>query len=120
LGAAFSTQGEDRRGVMDNGGQAIVKLTPRLPRFEPYAFGGVGVSRLNVLGAAEHDGVRDDVLVKVPVGAGLDYRLWNGERTDVTLGARGQFGLVFSEDAFVDALARSSDARFTLQLGAGF
>lgn len=120
-GAAFATQSGavERHRIMENGGQAIVKIVPRLPRLEPYAFGGVALSRLDVLGG---DGgpVRDDTLVKLPVGLGLDLRVYAGDAADVLLGARGTWGFVLDDEAFQTSSALTNEGRLTIHLGAAF
>lgn len=96
-------QGERAR-ISENGGQFLVELGPRLfdRALRPYALGGVAVSRLSVVDneASALGVVNDDTLVRVPVGAGIDYVFDASERNGVTLGARGTYRFEVAGDAF--------------------
>lgn len=126
-GAAFATEdgaGGTRAAIVENGGDAIVKIGPETERVQPYAFGGVGLSRLNVTAnqfqVATGGTVSDDWLVKVPLGVGVDFRIFEGDRADLMLGARGIYGLVLDDDAFGGVNDVTQQAQLGLQLGARF
>lgn len=111
-GAAYQTDERltgAQENVIENGGQALLKASPKIGRWEPYAFGGYQLSRFNVYERDNSTGaVQDDTLSKVPVGAGLDVHLG-----DVLVGARGSYNFIFDNDALTnvptDAGDRSSD-----------
>jgi hypothetical protein len=128
-GAAYRTStrvSPQQEAVVEHGGQAIVKVGPRRGGAEPYAFGGFGVAAVNVREVVGGPGVvRDDVIAKVPLGLGLDFRVPIGGPggTDLLIGARGTYDVVFDNQAFTlaDANDRSADqVAATLNLGARF
>ena len=62
--------------VIENGAQAVVKVGPRLGRFEPYALGGIALAHRDVRYREGGPGVFEDgAVTKAPVGAGFDIRI---------------------------------------------
>lgn len=128
-GAAYRTSADvspQQETVVENGGQALIKASPQVGIFEPYVFGGFGLTDLNVQEEVGGPGViEDDILAKVPVGAGLDLHIPAGGAagTEVLIGARGTYNFVFDNQAYTVAgdNDRSSDqVGVTLNLGAQF
>ena len=130
-GAAYVTDsrlsvGDDDIGISENGGQLVAKAGPQLPGgLQPYALGGVALSFLDVKDREQAFGVVEDAtLLKVPVGAGIDWKI-PGNLNDLaqfTVGARATYNLVVDNGAFPTANDGNSDDQFqtTLQLGASF
>lgn len=116
-GAAYATQ-DGANGILENGGQALIKLNPQFGRWEPYGFVGVGASRLTVRGDSAQ--VDDDTLVKVPVGAGFDVRFPRESENAFLVGGRAGYGFVFSNDAFAFGQGNSRQLNVTLQVGGRF
>jgi hypothetical protein len=126
-GATYGTKGGlpgPRESVVENGGQALLKLGPRLPMVTPYVMGGYNLSYINV--AERPDSaqvVRDDAVSKVPVGGGIDFRTPGG----VLIGARTSYNFLFSNQAYAAAQPanggrqRSGDQMITtLDIGGHF
>jgi opacity protein-like surface antigen len=106
-------------GLTENGGQALVRAGSPAGRVEPYAFGGIGFSRLDA-DTSLPTAVDDATLVKVPVGAGLDYRIADGT-IDWEVGARGTYNFVVSDDdAFTGVDGRPDQLSVTFNLSARF
>ena len=107
-GAAYQTDERltgAQENVIENGGQALLKASPKIGRWEPYAFGGYQLSRFNVYERDNSTGaLQDDTISKLPVGAGLDVHLG-----DVLVGARGSYNFVFDNDAFTNIPNDNSD-----------
>ncbi len=125
-GAAYATDDDlpfEQDTILENGGQGILLVAPDIGRFEPYALGGIGVSRFTVLeGATPNPAVDSATLVKVPVGVGAQYHapVADGE-TAFTVGARTLFDFIVAGDPF-PTLVGGLPTQFqtTLQLGATF
>lgn len=124
VGAAYQTDGNlpgAQENVIENGGQAVLKASPKIGVVEPYAFGGYQLSWFNVYERPNSAGVVEDkTLSKLPVGAGLDFHIG-----DAVLGARGQYNFVFAADQAFTNLnsdqARSADQLAgLLELGGQF
>ena len=129
-GAAYSTDADvvgdnagERLAGTEKGGYGALKISPfwggNTAGIEPYALGGIGVSRLDV----NQDGgdaagvLADDTFGKVPVGAGVDVHLGG-----LTAGVRGTYNFLFNNDeAFQSESERGDDQLLgTVQLGAQF
>ncbi len=130
-GAAYVTDsrlspGEDDIGISENGAQLVAKVGPQLGGgLQPYALGGVALSFLDVKDREQAFGVVEDAtLLKVPVGAGIDWNI-PGNLNDIaqfTVGARATYNLVVDNGAFPTANDGNSDDQLqtTLQVGARF
>lgn len=129
-GAAYVTDSRlsagDDIGISENGGQAVVKAGPQLGSgLKPYALGGLALSFLNVKDRESAFGVVEDAtLVKVPLGAGIDWNI-PGNLNDIaefTVGARATYNLTIDSGAFptTDKATSSDQLLTTLQLGARF
>ncbi|MFN7134334.1 MAG: outer membrane protein, partial [Myxococcales bacterium] len=116
-GSAFETQ-DRANGIVENGGQALVKLNPHFGRWEPYVYGGVGATRLTVLG--DNPLVDNDTLVKVPVGAGVDVRFPRDSENAFLVGGRAGYNYVYDNEAFTTAPANTGQLNLTLQVGGRF
>ncbi len=104
-GAAYGTKSAvpgPRESVVENGGQALLKLGPHLPSVEPYVMGGYNLSYVSVANRSGSAGVvRDDAISKVPVGAGIDFHLRGGGTTSgLLLGVRSSYNFLFSNQAY--------------------
>ncbi|QRK05899.1 hypothetical protein JQX13_38045 [Archangium violaceum] len=126
-GAAYKTEEDlaaDQSTLLENGGQAVAKVGPDRWRLEPYALGGVAISRLNVVGTpAAGVPVQDATLVKLPVGVGVDWKMpLGGGESDFNLGARATYDIALDSDAFptLADTQSSNQVRATLHLGASF
>ncbi|AKU89708.1 hypothetical protein [Vulgatibacter incomptus] len=127
-GANYSTSVEDLApsvSIFENGVQLLLRISPRFGVFEPYALAGGAISFVNV---RDNEGVKhsiqDDMLVKVPLGLGVDIHLQprNADPTEthVIVGARASYLLVFFND-FLPVTSRGADQMSTLVLlGVGF
>jgi hypothetical protein len=94
--------------VMENGGQALLKLGPHLGAVEPYALGGYNLTWVNPNNAADAAGINSDTIQKVPVGAGVDFDIPVGSNP-LVLGARGTYNFVFSNQAFSTTSSSGDD-----------
>lgn len=106
--------------IMENGGQALLKLGPEMGNFRPYAAGGLSVMSLNVVDdEAAGAAVEDSTLVRLPVGLGFDYRFPSANPGDFTLGARGTYNIAVDSGAFptLDNTASSSIVTGQVVLG---
>ncbi|QRK08350.1 hypothetical protein JQX13_51990 [Archangium violaceum] len=116
--------------VLENGAQAVVKVGPRLGRFEPYALGGLAVSHRDVRAREGGPGVlQDGALAKAPVGAGFDVRIplarvaVLGEvGPSLLLGARGTYHFLLRTPALgdVDGGRGADQIGASVNLGARF
>lgn len=122
IGAAYQTDERlagAQENVIENGGQALLKASPKVGPAEPYVFGGYQLSRFNVYERANAPGVvQDDTISKIPVGVGFDVHV----ARNVLVGARGQYNFLVGQEAFTNFDgARSADQLgATLQLGGNF
>lgn len=128
-GAAYRTSADvspQQETVVENGGQALIKISPQYGAFEPYVFGGFGLTDLNVqeeVGGPEV--IEDDILAKLPVGAGVDLHIPAGDYagTEVLIGARGIYNFVFDNQAYslgADNDRSNDQIGATLNIGAQF
>lgn len=130
-GAAYTTDsrltvGEDDISLSENGGQVVAKAGPQLRGgLQPYALGGVALTFLDVKDREQAFGVVEDAtLIKLPVGAGLDWRI-PGNLNDLaqfTVGARATWNFIVDSGAFPTATGGAADDQLqtTLQVGAQF
>lgn len=130
-GAAYVTDGrlspdDDDIGISENGAQAVAKVGPRLRgNLQPYALGGLNLSFLEVKDREIAFGaVEDAFLVKVPLGAGVDWEIPGDPDSlaQFSLGARATYNLTIDSGAFpqVDDATSASQLLTTLQFGAIF
>ncbi|WP_373048623.1 hypothetical protein [Vulgatibacter sp.] len=112
--------------VFENGGQAALKFSPRLERFEPYALAGFGITAVDVVEEANvRSAVADDTLLLLPIALGLDYHFSSAEDEDpgeahLMVGARAAWNFVFDND-LVPVSARGADRLiFSALFGAQF
>jgi hypothetical protein len=122
LGYQGAAYGVERGGnLIENGGQALVKLGRETGGFMPYALGGYNLSWLTANGTAKDNGISNNVVSKIPVGAGVDYRIPSSGSSAVTVGARGTYNFVMGNDSFVHRSASADDQiGATLQVGGSF
>jgi len=98
--------------VFENGGQAAVKLSPRLDHIEPYALAGFGFASVEVVEeVGTRSRVQDDTLLQVPLALGADWHF--ADEADegaahLTLGARASWIFVFDNE-LVPVSARGAD-----------
>jgi hypothetical protein len=126
-GAAYGTDSSlgSRNSILENGGQALVMLSPTVGRFEPYAFTGLAVSFLSVMNGGNPGSlVEDATLFKLPIGAGIDWVPAGdgGGEVDFLIGARVKYDLTLDSGAFptLDNRMSSNQLQTTLQVGATF
>ena len=102
----------DQSTIIENGGQAAVKIGPEFGAFEPYALGGVSVQRLNVADDEATGGlIRDGTHTRIPVGVGFDLKP-GGRDSQFTLGARGTYSFATNNSAF-EALTPNTNSAST-------
>lgn len=131
-GAAYVTDnrlapGDDNDvSISENGGQLVAKVGPQLGGgLQPYAVGGLAVSFLDVKDREQAFGVVEDAtLLKVPVGAGIDWNI-PGNLNDLaqfTVGARATYNFTVDSGAFptTDNASAADQLQTTLQVGARF
>jgi hypothetical protein len=126
-GAAYATDANlgPRSTILENGGQALLMLSPTVGRFEPYAFTGLAVSRLSILESRrEVREVRDATTVKLPVGVGLDF-VPNGDggpEADFLIGARVKYDVTLDAGPFptLDRRMSSNQLQTSVQVGTSF
>ncbi|MGA9521662.1 MAG: hypothetical protein WBV82_09370, partial [Myxococcaceae bacterium] len=103
LGGVYNSEAlisSEKSTIVENGGQAAVKIGPELGAFEPYALGGVSVQRLNVVYEEATGGlIRDGTHTRIPVGVGFDLKP-GGRDGPLTLGARGTYSFATNNSAF--------------------
>jgi hypothetical protein len=91
-GQAYETEplaGGTRSHIIENGGQEVARVRALLGRVEPYALGGVNLTRLNVVNDAAAAGVaQDSTVVRLPMGEGVGWLLSSPETGGVTRGLR--------------------------------
>lgn len=104
LGSVYQTEEgveSDQFRILENGAQGLVSFSPEFGMLEPYAFGGVEVTRLSV---QESEGsstlVNDDTQVKVPVGLGVNLNIDRDGPADWIVGARGTYDATLESEAF--------------------
>jgi hypothetical protein len=127
LGGLYTSEqltGDDRATILENGGQALVKVGPTLGRnLFPHALGGLAVTRLNLRNEERAAGLIDEATnVRVPVGVGLDYELPSAGAAALMVGARGTYGFATNANAF-PTLPDASDTNVwtgSLQVGGSF
>lgn len=102
-GQSYKTEatGGPRSNIQEHGGQALARVRAPLGNVEPYALGGLNVTRLNVKEDTAVAGMaRDDTMFRLPLGAGVDYLIGSPEAGGVTLGVRGLYQLGLDKGAF--------------------
>lgn len=121
-----SRTGQDAT-ILENGGQAILMVSPTLGSFEPYAFAGLHLTRLSVLNdsAATALFVQDATLLRLPVGLGVDWVPFGGQRgkreADLLIGARVKYDFSLAGNAFPGLERQSGNPiQATLMVGASF
>lgn len=126
-GAAYKTQEDlspDQSTLLENGGQAVAKVGPDRWRLEPYALGGIAVSRLSVVGEpAPGVPVQDATLVKLPLGVGVDWKVPLGDgESDLNIGARATYDIALDSGAFptLEDTQSSNQLQGVVHLGASF
>jgi hypothetical protein len=130
-GAAYMTDnrlspGNDDIGISENGAQLVAKVGPQLAgNIQPYALGGLNLSVLDVKDRETAFGaVEDAFLVKLPVGAGVDWQIPGGRDSlaQFSVGARATYNIMLDSGAFplVDDAASANQLQTTIQLGAQF
>jgi hypothetical protein len=118
LGSSYRSEGivsrNGRSTIVENGGQAALKLGPSLGQaVKTYALGGVSVQDLNVTNEAASGGlIRDATEVRLPVGVGLDVAP-GSKGTGVMFGVRGTYNFAANNRAFPDTGSTNSAATWT-------
>ena len=116
VGANYRTEGivsrQERSDIVENGGQAALKLGPPLRgSFKPYALGGLSVQRLSVLDEENAGGlIGDGTEVRVPVGVGFEL---NPSDSALTLGIRGTYSFSANNNAFANLGGNSAASTWT-------
>jgi hypothetical protein len=123
-GASYETDTElpgDQQRVNQNGGQALIKASPKFGAIEPYAFGGVDISQITATGGDDLF-VTDDTLVAIPVGLGIDFHVPVGDATNLLIGARGTYAFGTGNDAAFPTVNEVNNdwLQVALQAGAQF
>lgn len=98
-GSNYGLEGSELT-VAENGGRLLAKVGPVYGRLSPYGLWGLEVTRLNVVGAGEAGGVQDATMVRLPLGAGLDWALPSQGDTEISLGLRAQYLFTLDAGAF--------------------
>lgn len=126
LGYAGASNGTSRAAgdgpITENGAQVLLRSGPTYGAVRPYLATGYEVSWMNASERAQEVGVAgDEALQKVPVGAGVDFKL-GGEGGGMLVGARGLYRFVFDSDFLGrgDGVFGDDQLSGTIVLGGGF
>ncbi len=126
-GAAYGTDASlgGRNTILENGGQALLMLSPTFGKLEPYVFTGLSLARLNILESRNSvSQIQDSTRLKLPLGVGIDFVPAGdgGGEVDLLLGARVKYDVTLAGGAFptLDSRMSENQLQTTLQVGATF
>lgn len=125
-GAAYMSDesiGDDQSAILENGGQALLKLGPDTMGLHPHLFAGLEYTRVSVLEDGEVQGfIEDGSLLKLPLGAGVAYSFRGEGDNVITVGARASYNVALMSEAFptLENTMSSNQVTGTMNVGGSF